>query len=113
MDTSMAIKILDCVATSMLDDMERGDAKAKQAHEVMGMAMDALAENAELKARLEKAVELVDLAVSDLNGVYGSESCDFCENFSFCDDHDQSYCDGINFKWQHQAKLEEMKGGAK
>lgn len=71
------------------------------------------AENAALKARLEKAVELVDLAVSDLNGVYGSESCDFCENFSFCDDHDQSYCDGINFKWQHQAKLEEMKGGAK
>jgi len=70
---------------------------------------DLEAENAELRARLSKAVELVDLAVGDLNGVYGAESCDFCENFPFCDDHDQSYCDGINFKWEHQAKLDEMK----
>lgn len=84
----------------------------KDEHEALAMAIDALNENASLRARLDKAVELISLAVSDLNGVYGAESCDFCENCSFCDDHNQSYCDGINFKWQHQAKLKELKGGA-
>lgn len=56
------VKILDCIATALLDDVERGDQKAAQAYAAMRMAIQALREKLEREnpkpLTLEEVIEM-------------------------------------------------------
>ena len=65
----------------------------------------------QLQQKYTQAMELLGLAVKEFHQYKFMDVCVICDNCISCSCLPWRNCNGVNFRWKHADKLEELRGG--